>query len=294
MLYARLFTLISLIDFVSEHLRQELDFIREASNAQRTAAYVESEPRLKGKVYIPKVYPEYSTKRVLTAEWMEGVRLSDRTAVRRLMGESVVDQSGPLVFASQLASPSLGLLPSCRHSTSPYPHLPLNLPAPLKGGMKAVMQTMVELFSAQMFEWGWVHCDPHPGNVIIRPDPSRPDHPQLVLIDHGLYVEVPEDFKREWVFLWRGMLEGDFKKVEIVSKRWGLGMPDLFTSFTLMKPIILKKGRPSKRNVDEAHKEQRKLTQYEASVLMKQSLKGFLIDTDRMPKELIFLMRNMR
>ena len=241
------------------------------------------------------MYPEYSTKRVLTAEWMEGVRLSDRTAIRRLMGETVDVQSGPLAPASHLASPPLGLLPSCLHSTSSYPHLPLNLPAPLKGGMKAVMQTMVELFSAQMFEWGWVHCDPHPGNVIIRPDPLRPDYPQLVLIDHGLYVEVPEDFKREWVLLWRGMLEGDFKKVEVVSKRWGLGMPDLFTSLTLMRPVILRKGRPSKkRNVDKAPKEQRQLTQYEMSVLMKERLKGFLIDTDRMPKVLIFLMRNMR
>ena len=220
---------------------------------------------------------------------MEGVRLSDRTAVRHLMGESVDEPP------SHLASPPLDLLPSCLRSTSSYPHLPLNLPAPLKGGMKAVMQTMVELFSAQMFEWGWVHCDPHPGNVIIRPDPSRPGHPQLVLIDHGLYVEVPEDFKREWVFIWRGMLEGDFEKVETVSKKWGLGMPDLFTSLTLMRPVILRKGRPSKKgDVNEARKEQAKLTQYEMSLLMKQRLKGFLIDTDRMPKVLIFLMRNMR
>lgn len=30
----------------------------------------------------------------------------------------------------------------------------------------------VELFSAQMFDWGFVHCDPHPGNIIIRARPG--------------------------------------------------------------------------------------------------------------------------
>jgi len=40
----------------------------------------------------------------------------------------------------------------------------------LKGGVKAIMQTMVDLFSAQMFEMGWVHCDPHPGMPTIFSD----------------------------------------------------------------------------------------------------------------------------
>ncbi|KAF8634314.1 hypothetical protein AX15_000975 [Amanita polypyramis BW_CC] len=283
-----------IVDFISEHLRQELDFLREANNAQRTATHVESEPRLKGMVYIPKTYPEYSTGRVLTSEWIEGIRLSDRFAIRRLMGQQDNDEAGALAPVSYPASPYLDLLPSCLHPTPSYPPLPLNLSRPLKGGMTAVMQTMVELFSAQMFDWGWVHCDPHPGNIIIRPDPSNPIQPQLVLIDHGLYVEVPDDFRKEWVALWRGMLEGDFKKVEDVTKKWGLGMPDLVASFTLMRPVILRKRRPQKRKGDESQKEQKKLTQYEMSLLMKQRLKGFLTDTDRMPKVLIFLTRNIR
>ena len=152
------------------------------------------------------------------------------------------------------------------------------------------MKTMVELFSAQTFNWGWVHCDPHPGNVINCPDALCSGSPQLVLIDHSLYVEVPDDFKAEWVALWRGMLEGDFRKVETVTRNWGMGMPDLVASFTLMRPVILRNRRPAKG----LQKERRKLTQYEISVLMKKRLKGFLLDTDRMPKVLIFLMGNMR
>ncbi|KIL60038.1 hypothetical protein M378DRAFT_110496 [Amanita muscaria Koide BX008] len=284
------------VDFVSDHLRRELDFIREANNANRTASYIESEPRLKGKVYIPKVYSEYSTKRVLTAEWIEGVRLSDRRAIRRLMGERDSDTpqiSAPIVVASRpLESPYNNSVNLVNSSSST---LPLNISKPLKGGVHAIMKTMVELFSAQMFDWGWVHCDPHPGNVIIRPNPSHPSLPQLVLIDHGLYVEVPEDFRKEWVALWRGMLEGDFKKVDAVTSNWGMGMPDLVASLTLMRPVILRRGRPIKKRAgDEPQKEPKQLTQYEKSVIMKQRLKGFLKDTDRMPKVLIFLTRNMR
>ncbi|PFH49163.1 hypothetical protein AMATHDRAFT_195305 [Amanita thiersii Skay4041] len=296
------------VDFISDHLRQELNFVREARNAQRTATFIESEPRLKGKVYIPVVYPEYSTKRVLTAEWIEGVRLSDRVSVRRLMGEKVSNASevsSPPAVAASPSSPRSGLgpeaLPGNLHPTNVAAFedrsdqsWSMNPAKPLKGGMQAVLKTMVELFSAQMFDWGWVHCDPHPGNVIIRPNPSRPDYPQLVLLDHGLYVDVPESFRKEWVALWRGMLAGDFQQVERVTKAWGMGMPDLVASFTLMRPVILKRGRPTKRQGDKKQKEKERLSQYEMSVLMKKKLRGFLTDTDRMPKVLIFLTRNMR
>ncbi|KAF9444553.1 ABC1-domain-containing protein [Macrolepiota fuliginosa MF-IS2] len=283
------------VDFVSDHLRQELDFEREAENAKRTAIFVENEPRLKGKVYIPKVYPEFTTKKVMTAEWIDGVRLSDRKGIRKLVGERepTVDVATPfsappsasLEAASASPPPFVESQPA---TTFKYP------PKPLKGGTKEIMQIMVELFSAQMFEWGWVHCDPHPGNVLIRPSPSNPIHPQLVLIDHGLYVQVPEEFRKEWVQLWRGMLSGDFAQVEEVTKGWGIGMPDLMASFTLMRPVILRRNRKKETKIGEKEKERRPLTQYEMSVRMKEKLRGFLKDTDRMPKVLIFLTRNMR
>ncbi|KXN84680.1 ABC1 family protein C10F6.14c [Leucoagaricus sp. SymC.cos] len=270
------------VDFISDHLRQELDFEHEAENARRTTSFVESEPSLRGKVYIPRVYPEYSTKKVMVAEWIDGVRLSDRKGIRRLVGEKdpLIEDSHP---------------PTSPSSSFTFPT------KPLRGGTQSIMHTMVSLFSAQMFTWGWVHCDPHPGNIIIRPSPTSPSHPQLVLIDHGLYVQVPGSFKREWVDLWRGMLSGDFGEVEKVTKSWGMGMPDLMASFTLMKPVVLrrnrrKKERKEKKEVEaEAEeKDRRELTNYERSVIMKQKLKGFLTETDRMPKVLIFLTRNMR
>ncbi|KAF9220569.1 ABC1-domain-containing protein [Gyrodon lividus] len=248
------------VDFITNHLRQELDFVQEAQNASVTAAFIAAEPRLVEKVHIPKVYPEYSTKKVLTAEWIDGVRLSDLVAIRRLMGRE------------DLPIPGI------------YPPLE---GVRLKGGVKLIMQTMVELFSAQMFSWGWVHCDPHPGNIIIRPHPSNPTHPQLVLLDHGLYVRVRESFRREYATLWRGLLAADWNAIEGVTRSWGIGAPDLFAGVTLMRPVRSREKRGNGSG-------EMKLNQYEQSMRMKAKLRGFLVDTDKMPKELIFLGRNMR
>ncbi|KAG7085810.1 hypothetical protein E1B28_003348 [Marasmius oreades] len=275
------------VDFVSDHIRRELDFLLEAENAKQTARFVSSEPRLSQTVYIPKVYDQFTTKRVLTAEWIDGVRLSDRAGIRRLIGAEK-----DLITLKAVVPASVD---------SPHDSLPISFsyPAkPLKGGVKFIMQTMVELFSAQMFSWGWVHCDPHPGNVIIRPNPQHPTRPQLVLLDHGLYVRVNDEFRKDWSALWKGLLVADYNIVEQITKKWGVGLPDMFASVTLAKPVKL-----SKKDRDLA-KEQQKLkkelteymnmSQYEQSVVMKKKLKVFLTDTDRMPKELIFLMRNMR
>ncbi|KAI0687937.1 ABC1-domain-containing protein [Cerioporus squamosus] len=247
------------VDFINDHLRRELDFEAEARNARRTAEFVAQEPRLADRVYIPKVYPELSTKKVMVAEWIDGVRLSDRRGIERLMGDDA--------------------------SAAPRPPLPADRFPTLKGGSKWVMQTMVDLFSAQIFDWSWVHCDPHPGNIIVRPHPARAGQAQLVLLDHGLYVRVSPRFQQQYARLWKALLSADFGVVKSVTEEWGIGTPDLFASATLMRPVRFKEVEmPDFAKMDD----------YERGVYMKEKLKGFLQDTDRMPKELIFIGRNMR
>ncbi|KAJ4490481.1 ABC1 family-domain-containing protein [Lentinula aciculospora] len=273
------------VDFVSDHLRRELDFRLESENAKQTAKFVASEPRLTNKVHIPKVYDEFTTKRVMTAEWISGVRLSDRTGVRLLMGEN----NNPIV--TQATVPSSVNTPE---ETSP---VSFSFPTkPLKGGVQSMMQTMVELFSAQMFSWGSVNCDPHPGNFILRPNPQNPTVPQLVLLDHGLYVRVDEEFRRDWALLWKGLLTGEFKSVEQTTKKWGMGLPDMFASVALARPVRLtRKDRKAEvERVTRELEEYMNLSQYEQSLRMKAKLRQFLTDTNRMPKALIFLLRNMR
>lgn len=63
-------------------------------------------------------------------------------------------------------------------------------------------QLLISAFSVMVFSGGFVHCDPHPGNLLARPDPSasaRKGRPvaQLVVLDHGLYRELSHDFRLE-------------------------------------------------------------------------------------------------
>jgi tRNA A-37 threonylcarbamoyl transferase component Bud32 len=47
------------------------------SNAKRAWEHLQQEKSLNGKVYVPKVYDEYTSKRVLVCEWVDGVQLTD-------------------------------------------------------------------------------------------------------------------------------------------------------------------------------------------------------------------------
>lgn len=43
-----------------------------------------------------------------------------------------------------------------------------------------------ELYSHMIFKHGFVHSDPHPGNILIRKKEN--DNLEIVLLDHGLYA----------------------------------------------------------------------------------------------------------
>lgn len=42
------------------------------------------------------------------------------------------------------------------------------------------------MYSEMIFVNGFVHCDPHPGNVLVRKCPKS-NKTEIVLLDHGLY-----------------------------------------------------------------------------------------------------------
>lgn len=54
-------------------IRRELDFRREARHIQEFARQFAGNPA----VHIPRVYPEYSSRRVLTMEFIDGIKLAD-------------------------------------------------------------------------------------------------------------------------------------------------------------------------------------------------------------------------
>ncbi|KAI0172734.1 ABC1-domain-containing protein [Hypoxylon sp. FL1284] len=297
--------LYSIVPFITERLMLETDFEAEARNSEVMRGLVNSEPSLKGRVYIPKVYPEFTTKRVLVTEWIEGVRLWDKsaTAGRWLGGYG---NGSPGVRGAQLQF-SQADREAARRELRENPMKERLKPErdtwkgrSGKGGLglssKEVMTTMVDIFSAQIFKWGVVHCDPHPGNIFIRRLPSG--KAELVLIDHGLYVYMSPKFRHQYALFWKSLMTFDNETIAEITEQWGIKAPDLFASATLMRPY--EGGDRSTRGhiVDMGSEESRRKTQaqrhYEAQQRMKQGIREILADEDKWPQELIFIGRNMR
>lgn len=55
-----------------------------------------------------------------------------------------------------------------------------------------------------IFRAGFVHSDPHPGNLFVRKD--KLGNLELVLLDHGIYTTLSTDVRIAYNKLWRGIL----------------------------------------------------------------------------------------
>jgi ubiquinone biosynthesis protein len=69
---ARRYNLVGIVNEFAKTIRRELDFMREGRNAERFAKNFSDIDYIK----IPKIYWEYTTKRVLCMEYIEGVKIS--------------------------------------------------------------------------------------------------------------------------------------------------------------------------------------------------------------------------
>ena len=59
--------------------------------------------------------------------------------------------------------------------------------------------------------------------IKLRPRPDRPSEPQLVLLDHGLYRELPRNFVLLYARLWTAIVLGDADGIRNVSVALGVG-----------------------------------------------------------------------
>ena len=109
-------------------IRQELDFVFEAKNAERLGQYFKDNPD----VIIPKVIHPWTTRRVLTLERIIGRPLKEMIA--KLKGEE----------ANRLA------------------------------------HQIMEATYQQVFEFGFFHADPHPGNLFVTAEGK------LAYLDFGI------------------------------------------------------------------------------------------------------------
>ena len=144
---------------ITETTRAELDLAAEGRNAERFAENFAGDPR----VYLPKVFWDWSAGRTLTLENVGWIKIGDLAAL---------DAAG-------IRRPELA-------------------------------RVLYRIYLRQIFEHSFVHADPHPGNLFVRPLPLEGENPflpgdpvppppgggerpfQVVFVDFGMVAVIPE------------------------------------------------------------------------------------------------------
>jgi ubiquinone biosynthesis protein len=120
---------VKIVEEFARSIEKEMDYTLEATSMERVArSFLHDET-----IYIPKVYREITTKRVLTAELVDGTKIS------RL---DQLDQNG--------------------------------------FDRKLITRRGADILLTQIFQHGFFHADPHPGNLFVLPNNV------ICLIDFGM------------------------------------------------------------------------------------------------------------
>ncbi|XP_054461709.1 uncharacterized aarF domain-containing protein kinase 5 isoform X2 [Anoplopoma fimbria] len=104
--------------------------------------------------------------------------------------------------------------------------------------MKDTADKLIRTFAEQIFYTGFIHADPHPGNVLVRRGPDN--KAELVLLDHGLYEYLSQRDRVALCKLWRSIVLRDEVAMEKYSKALGVKEYLLFCEMLLQRPINMR------------------------------------------------------
>lgn len=135
---------VKVVEEFSRTLEREIDYSIEATHMERFAREFLNDPT----IYVPKVFRDTSTSRVLTMEFVDGIKISE---ISRL------DDAG-------------------------YDR-------------KIIAARGVDLYLKQVFDNGFFHADPHPGNIFVLPNNV------ICLLDFGMMGTVDRQTREDFVDL---------------------------------------------------------------------------------------------
>ena len=161
---AKLYQPVKMVNEFDRAVSAELDFVLEADNAERFARNFERKPYVK----FPKVYREASSRRVLTLEFLDGMKVHDAIAAG---------------FSGE-----------------------------------AIAKTAIDIIIQQIFEDGFFHADPHPGNVFIMGTPARP---VVAMLDLGLVGHLTPQLRDRTIDLMVAAVREDYRG--IADALWAIG-----------------------------------------------------------------------
>lgn len=213
-------------------LAKELDFINEGLNGEKCAADLCH----LNYVHVPEIHWDKTSKRVLTAEFIDGCKITDKRAIHK-MGLSLYDMN----------------------------------------------RKLIESFSDQIFRTGFVHGDPHPGNVFVRKGKSG--RGELVLLDHGLYEVLKDDERFALCELFKAIVMKDEAAMQEYSRMLGVSNYEAFCEILVQRPVTRTSVKlPSSLTTEEMEKMKSDVIQHFDEIM--QVLK-------EMPRTMILVIRNL-
>lgn len=154
-----------------------------------------------------------------------------------------------------------------------------------------------------MFHTGFVHADPHPGNVLVR---SKAGQAELVLLDHGLYQELGREARAALCGLWVAVVQGDRGLLAQSGHELGVEEPRLLamavTQRYIAPPVEERQGDVLARIMDQrgakafSRKAFNALPEEEKAEIRKAMMEFHdrMFDTlQQMPAQLVLVMRNL-
>jgi len=119
-----------------------------------------------------------------------------------------------------------------------------------------------------IFKEGFIHADPHPGNLFVRKNGPNPKDFEIVLLDHGIYTDLNKDVRLSYTKLWRGVLAQDEEMIREASSELGSDFHQLFASMIVNRKfediMDQSKKQKMKSRLGEKHTKeaQKEITEY--------------------------------
>uniref|UniRef100_B4N5D2 GK20341 n=2 Tax=Drosophila willistoni TaxID=7260 RepID=B4N5D2_DROWI len=142
---------------------------------------------------------------------------------------------------------------------------------------------LFQTFSEQIFYSGFVHADPHPGNIFVRPNAKgRAD---IILLDHGLYEELPAEVRGPLCEFWEATVLRNEAKMKTAAQKIGIADYMRFAEVLFQQPIRIRGGRiRSKLNQEDIEYMQ---------MVAKKNFELIMGTLKEMPRSMLFVVRNL-
>ena len=150
----------------------------------------------------------------------------------------------------------------------------------------ALCKLISQLFCKMIFDFRLLHCDPHPGNMLIEPGDGNGEEWKLVLLDHGLYREIPKSLVEEYATLWKSLLFFNENSLKQVCKALGISSENYRTLSSILSQSTW--SFLSSRNI-LIHKQQRNIQEFQRKSI--QNFASIMQVLSCVPRELLLIFK---